>query len=168
MNKLQALVPLLGWFYITILVFVVFSWFTRNKFGKIKNLYYVAFGLCAVFLTVHSLLDESKLYAITKVTLFSPFEQKAANDVGGYYDEYYVGLHPGVSRSDIIYLPDISQREFLYARMYLYPAKALANAVPTTRALTIIDTAQLSKLSRAYNIVKQSRSKSLVWLEEVK
>lgn len=168
MNKLLALIPLLGWFYITVIVFVVFSWVTKRKYGFIKKLYYGVFTALALFLAVGSLLNESKLYEVSKTTLFSPFKQKIANEAGNYYEDYYLGFHPAISRSNLIYISNISQRELFYAKMYLYPGEVLAHAIPNIRTLVIMDTSQLKGLKRSYTLVRQSQNKSLVQLEEVR
>lgn len=161
MHKLEALIPLLGWFYITLFAFVLITWLLRGRFAWLQKLYYLVFGAMALMLAGQSLLDEAKLFPVTKKTLLSSSEQKIINEDGGFYASYYLDLRPAVSKGVNISLPNVDIREYYYARMYLYPAHIVADETQDTTQ-TIIDTGSLDHFPGNFTVIKKGKQKTLI------
>jgi hypothetical protein len=161
MHKLAALLPLLGWFYITIGIFVLVVWILGRRLKWLETVYYFFFALLALIFMARSLFDEFALYNTSKITLNDSFEQKIANEAGGYYQTYYLELRPALGSQAVVTLPNVDVREFYYARMFLYPANVLMSDMPDTQ-LSIVDTSSLDRFTRAFHVLKKGTVKSLI------
>ncbi|MBI5151207.1 MAG: hypothetical protein HZA34_01405 [Candidatus Pacebacteria bacterium] len=165
MHKLLALFPLLGWFYVSIFVFVVFEYMTKYRFHLIRRIFYGTFGLYAVILSLFNLQAEVQLYAETKKTLFDRFEQKISYESGTYYNTYYRVFRPLVHRGQVVHLLNVSAREYHYARMYLFPSSVvISETLPKSPSLAVVNTSTYASLKQV-RVLGQSGDKYLIQTE---
>lgn len=166
MHKLLALIPLLGWFYLSIIFFVMFEYITKHKFYVVRKIFYGLFGLYAILLALFNLQAEVKLYAETKKTLFDRFEQKISYETGTYYNTYYRVFRPLVHRGQVVHLLNVSTREYHYARMYLFPATVVISEIlPQSSYLAVVNTSTYESL-KYVRVLGQSGDKYLIQAEE--
>jgi len=128
LNKLSALLPLLGWFYLSIFAIVAVRYIFPKIFKKIEWLIWVGFGCWALVLSTRSIADEIKLYKISRETLYLSSEQKIIREIATTYEIYFKAFHQFMERGSHINVVDVSTKELYYARMYLYPA-AIENKI---------------------------------------
>ncbi len=168
MDKVQALLPLLGWFYITVGLFVVFCWITRDRFPELKRLYYGAFGAIAFVFIMQSLVSEVQMFSLSKKTSGLTYKQKMVEESSAYFENYYEKLRPMLTKKDVVYLPNADTREYHYARAFLYPAEVLVKPVPEGESLAILNTGDLKKFPRLFEVLQTSGDRSLIRVEGVR
>ena len=111
-NKILALFPLLGWFYITVFILAGVRYFLPKVFKKIEWIVWLSFGVWAMVLAAQSLLDEVKLYDITKETVAKTAEEKIKLEVQSSYNIYYKTFHQYMVRGVHINIVGVSSKEY--------------------------------------------------------
>lgn len=123
MQKFNALLPLLGWFYTSLIVYAVLRMVTKGELRKIIDaVFFVVIGVASLYNIGLNIREELSFIPFSMRSFYTPLEQKIAHEAGDYYDMYYIAFHPYVKRGEIINLIGANSREFHYARMYLFPA----------------------------------------------
>ena len=173
MQKLQALLPLLGWFYLSIFGFAVLLLFVKLVFkhraslllNLVQKLFYIGFGLYACVLIAQSLTAEAQLWKESKKTLQEKFEQKADHEANGYYSMYFQ-----VFRSKALEsckwgatAQDVSAREYYYIRRYMYPSSIDINsALPKISGMCAIIGGRENKPPKGYEQIFYYEGKMLI------
>jgi len=147
-HKLAALVPLLGWFYFSLLGFMVAMILLPKSWKRlVYKIFFAGFALYALFLSLQGFRDEALQFSVSQRSFYDTFEQKISYQSGEYYHMYYRTFRPRVHRGEIVNLLKVSSREYLYARMYLFPADvSQADSIPKDSGLAIVGKGELKGL----------------------
>ena len=167
MHKLAALVPLLGWFYVTLFGLVVTMAVLPKQWKQLLyKIFFVGFATYALFLSLQAFRDELTLFPLSRKSFFDTFEQKISYESGEYYQMYYHRFRPYIHRGEVVNLLKVSSREYHYARMYLFPASvSQVSAVPRDSVLVILGEGDLKNLVGA-EVLATYGGKSLVKTKE--
>lgn len=163
MNKLTALVPLLGWFYFSLLGFVLAMILLPKSWKRlVYKIFFVGFATYALFLSLQAFRDETLQFPLSQKSFYDTFEQKISYQAGEYYRMYYQAFRPYVHGGEIVNLLNVSPREFYYARMYLFPADvSQVSTIPNDSVLVILGEGDLKNLVGA-KVFATYRGKYLV------
>lgn len=151
MQKLNALFPLLGWFYISLFIYALLRVITKGELRKaIDAVFFVAIGIASLYNIGLNIQEELAFIPFSMKNFYTPFEQKIAHEAGDYYDMYYLAFHPYVKRGEIVNLISASSREFHYARMYLFPATVVqVDKLPEAPYIAMVGDDALKQLKTA-------------------
>lgn len=142
-NKITALIPLLGWFYLSIIGIFLVSLALGKLFKPVLRLIFFGFALYALFLTGQAFLEEWQQFSQERKYFFAPFEQKNTRDKGNYYQIYYQYFRPQIAKKyQVLNYVDNSTQEFLFVRMYLYPTVVIQTPNVESRQSPYVLTAQ--------------------------
>ncbi len=151
MQKLNALLPLLGWFYISLLIYALLRLLIKGELRKtIDAVFFVGIGLVSIYNIGMNVWDEIALVPFSMKSFYVPFEQKIDHEAGDYYGLYYVSFHPHVQRGEIVNLVGVGSREFHYARMYLFPASVVqVDKLPEAPYVAVVGDSEVKRLKTA-------------------
>lgn len=121
LQKFFSLLALLGWFYISVLGIVVFSWLTKGRLGFVIKIFYLAFSLYALLIGHRALKEELVFFKEAKEFIGQPYSEKLMRDKGTYYETYYQYFRPRTREIKLLNYLQAPSRELFYARLYLYP-----------------------------------------------
>lgn len=125
MDKLSALVPLLGWFYLSIPVLILVGFVLRRYFPLFARAFFIATAAYALVIAGQNYMQEFALFPEAKRIVGDPWLSKMEYISGDYYQTYFLGFRPYLKGVKHIRLYEASTREFYYVRMYLYPTGVL-------------------------------------------
>ncbi len=123
-NKLMLLLPLLGWFYLSILGFVIL-YYVFPRLRKVTTfVYYTGFSIFAFTVMYASIPLLKPVFIDARKSNSRTVEEKISEQAGSSYKTYFKGFRPEVLKRNIYHVQFLhpSTKEFLYAKMYLYPA----------------------------------------------
>lgn len=151
MQKFNALLPLLGWFYTSLIVYALARVVIKGELRKlIDAVFFVAIGVASLYNIGLNIREELSFVPFSMLSFYTPFEQKIAHEAGDYYDMYYVVFHPHVKRGEIVNLIGANSREFHYARMYLFPATVVqVDKLPEAPYIAMVGDDTLKRLKTA-------------------
>jgi hypothetical protein len=168
MAKVLALLPLLGWFYISLILFIGISLFLPKIWKKMK---YAVFGGILIVSTVlffQQSIDVYKETAFAWKSVFLTNEQKIALQAGDYYKQYHQEIIRAIpANTQRIALYSVPVREYHYARMYLYPfAVENHSEVKDMGAVYLLDTKDYLLRQKTLNLVGRTSDRYLVTLKQ--
>jgi len=124
-NKLSALFPLLGWFYISLFGIIGVYLVAGKARVYIERLFVIVVVLAMSFLSIQNVSMEYGGYTQAVHNMNKSWQQKVMDEFSGTYNQYYKTFHSIVPSGALIHLYNTDTREFLIARMYLYPASVI-------------------------------------------
>lgn len=121
MFEFSALLPLLGWFYLSLAGVVAGFAIFRQKFVR-RLLLFPFFGMTIVGIVATNLHDWAAASKTWKEWNQSS-RSKMDNYAGTYRAQYLETFYPALKKQEVqfVSVADVDPREFLYVRMYLYP-----------------------------------------------
>lgn len=167
MSKLLALLPLLGWFYLSLFGIIVL-YYAAGKFGAYISRLFV---LGVIFLMFYLSLQDVKLeyagYTLAVQNINKPWQRRISDELGDVYQRYYGTFHSMVPSGALVHLYGIDTREFLIARMYMYPASMIEYDFkrPLEPGYAILQKGDLKKISSA-RILAEKDGRVLVYIGE--
>ena len=166
MQKLNALLPLLGWFYISLIIYAALRVFTKGELRKIiDTAFFVVIGVVSLYNIGMNVRDEIAIVPFSMKSFYVPFEQKIDHEAGDYYGLYYVAFHSHVKRGEIVNLVGVGSREFHYARMYLFPASVVqVDKLPEAPYVAMVGDNELERLKTA-KVRAAFRGRNLIEME---
>ncbi|HAU99242.1 MAG: hypothetical protein UX04_C0001G0063 [Microgenomates group bacterium GW2011_GWF2_45_18] len=120
-EKLVALLPLLGWFYLSLFVIASIAF----VFRKYRNIIHVGVltitMICSSYLIGLSFFEELGLYEESVKSLRDTALSKREHESGSYYHLYHDQIRGSLPASATIQIQGLSTKEMYFARMYAYP-----------------------------------------------
>jgi hypothetical protein len=122
-NKLEALLPLLGWFYLSLSGIFLFLFVRKRQALESFVISMILFAW--MLLSIAGLKQEILLAEQGKPRWTDSWQSKIHQEIGSMYQTYFEVFHPLVPRGALVHLFETSTLEFHVARMYLYPASVI-------------------------------------------
>lgn len=170
MHKIAALLPLLGWFYFSIVGLALGSAFFKKKYSFFVKMLWIPF-ICISCVGIVQ-INYFEILNLPKIlpTLKDASTSKIDHYVGSYRTQYLQDFFSVIQQRNIHYvsLLDVDSRELHYARMYLYPA--IVNSIPSQEKLPkehkfVIVGLEKSEWIVAGRLLKVSQGKALLEME---
>ena len=121
-EKMITIFSLFGWFYLSIIGFAVLWYFLRGNNRKLlTKSFFIIFGIYACVLSVRSFFDEVSLLKTSRETVAFSYEKKIECQAGASFELYYNKMNEHLKNESLVYLVNQHDKDFFYARMYLYP-----------------------------------------------
>ena len=154
----MALIPLLGWFYLSLAGFFVAMLLLPKKMKVfVHKIFLLGFGCYALFLSLGFLRDEAAQFQVSLRSFHDTFHQKNIYEAGSYFNLYHDFFRPYVGFGDLVNLLNVPTREFYYARMYLFPAGVMqVQEAPSDSVLMIAPLEDAKHIVNAIGIATHS------------
>lgn len=157
--KILALIPLLGWFYLSILGVVLIVgalhlFHKKNLAVIIEKIVVLGIACTALILAFGNIRKEWKETQKAWKSFRDSATAKINQEVGGNYRIYYKTLRPLVKNVHDVNLIGADAREYHFARMYLYPT-------------LVLDAQTVNDGNTAYSIVPENLAERLDQYTEI-